>query len=653
MIASACSRRACSSALRTVKSLRLVSEVLRQEKLVKELFHADGLLLTCETLQERWKEWCDGVKNRRMRAEDHHRLLGSLKGTKTLFDEPCRACDKQAAAEAKAKWSTRALTEERFTAPAVLEDIKRRTRKLVGKDWWKRRKGRNLAYVPDQQGCAELERGCGGTLSVIPYDSEWPDKSGLTTFQRVSLTQEERESTMCRLGAAKTKGKVRVVTMQGAHAKRVLRPVHNAAYERLSRRFSWLVRGDVTEDHFKSVGELERGQSYISGDYSASTDNLNKDAVMAVVTTLAENLPNEEGRLLVASFRDCVVEWEGRIRLVVRGSMMGNLCSFVVLCILNRICFERALDLAGYSKNHPCILNGDDILFRGDYGLYCAWLHCTSEVGFVINEQKTMRSQRYGDLNSQTFDHIKGRKVKKLCFGFLGSDAWKEPVGSLCAPLFDLCRQVRFRTAAWLLTSYPIRSLLVRVPPELSAVPRRWWNFLVKKRWFRGIYDLPPTNIISTGVERKLPFVLGQPIESTREIEQAITDAEKAVTEEIVKEWRGVPVHPLEQRVASRTLFHKSGRHRLSRRISGWRRLWLEPVLKVIQEKYPSLFVEGDPVWVTDQPGLQVTYQLSRSFRRPAFRPPTTWCTEGRCLKPILWDAIPELTIDGVVLRCA
>lgn len=321
---------------------------------------------------------------------------------------------------------------------------------------------------------------------------------------------------------------------------------------------------------------------------------------------------------------------------------MGNLGSFVVLCILNRICFERARDLVGYPRDWPCLLNGDDILTKGEDGFFYSWLFRTAEVGFVINKKKTMRSKEYGDLNSQTYRYSKRRMVKKLCFGFLASDSWKEPVGSLATPLFDLCRQVRYSTATSLLTSRPVRSLFRRAPIPLQTIPHRWWNFLVKKAWFRGSIDRDPVEATREGTERKLPFVLGPPIVTSGAIEAEIRAADQEVIAVCVNEWAGRPVCPLsETRPAPKDGVYRS-RWKLGRVVEGWRRLWLAPTLEAFWLRYSHLFVPDGQEWVDEQPGLQLTYKLTRKPRKPfSFAPPA------------LPDAIQVLTIDGVVLRCA
>jgi len=633
----------CKPVQRTVKSLRLATEVLRREGLVTEIFGAGGR--TCQSLRESWNEWTS-TQLLKVKVRKRLRLKTALKGFKTLFDEPCEPCDKENAKSAREEWAKRALFDMRESRTEVLSDIKARARWYMGNRWWDETKERKCAYVPDQQGCAEMERGCGGSLSVRP---PWiPERGVLGTVIDplgnlvVNCGTEEVEEgpvSCCRIGVAKKKGKVRVVTMQSARAKRILRPVHRAAYDHLSRQ-EWLVRGQVTPDHFETIrSDLRPGESFRSGDFEASTDNLNKDAVLAVVSVLAEALPLRRRKVLLATFEDTWVEWKGARRKVVRGSMMGNLLSFVVLCLLNKICLDRARQrVEGCGPVwRKALVNGDDLLFAGSDRLFQAWLEETKEVGFVINLKKTMVSTRYGDLNSCLYDYSQKRVVPVFDFGFLGTDSWKQPEGSLADGVFSLLPKLRFATAAWFLNTHVVQSLFARVAPPVSVFPRRWWQFLVKKRWFRSVMSLPDPVAISSGTERKLPFVLGPPLrESNKKIENDIKKAERIYTRSIVREWWGVwyfkndagfmvPITPKVTKIEKRPVVKcRSQKNiKLLRGPPQWRRLWLQPVLELVEELFPELLCYTDPDWLVDQPGLTVHVPLVRRSLRPlSFFPP-------------------------------
>jgi len=159
------------------------------------------------------------------------RAASVLKSCSRLFDNPCPPCDKKAANAARSDWYQVTGTfrgghvgsRTRWSDDPI-STLKQAVRELVGTDW--AADIRRGEAIPDQQGCLQKKRVDGGTFAV-GYEE--------------SLI---RPANHVRVGCAKTKGKVRVVTMQGARVKRVLSPVHDVLYSYLSR-FGWLVRGEL------------------------------------------------------------------------------------------------------------------------------------------------------------------------------------------------------------------------------------------------------------------------------------------------------------------------------------------------------------------------------------------------------------------------
>jgi hypothetical protein len=107
-----------------------------------------------------------------------------------------------------------------------------------------------------------------------------------------------------------------------------------------------------------------------------------------------------------------------------------------------------------------------------------------------------------------------------------------------------------------------------------------------------------------------------------------------------------VLVPPVEERVPHGRFEKLRSRFRIGRRLEGWRRLWIAPVLEAVTRRCPHLLVPGFPDWVDDQPGLQLSYRLTRSFR---YRPPS--------FAPPLPDAVPVRGLgpggpEGLVYLC-
>jgi len=635
-------RRVCACAVRAVKALRLVSEVFAKEGLVNSSFDC-ALTVDCETAAGRWKEWTEQrLSEKRKGGVLYWRLALAIKGCKTIFDEPCKACDPPRADAAKKEWAARAFAPGPVTRPDVLVDIKRRVRWIMGTKWWSSWEGKTKARVPDQQGCYELERNCGGTLSV----PRWYENPIIASWGETSI-RERKEVNFCRLGTAKTKGKLRVVTMQGARAKRILRPVHEAAYDWLSQ-FDWLVRGDVTPEHFRSVimDEDPDDDRFISGDFVASTDNLHLDAVQAVVEVLSEALPEKEASVLKASFDGIQVAWGTGYREVLRGSMMGNLVSFVVLCLLNKVCIDRAYqEVYNCGPNHRRVLvNGDDCLFRGNIKLYHTWLKTTADVGFVINQEKSLQSRRFAELNSTVYDSKRDRLIDKMCFGFLSTESWKQPAESLVSEIFRLVRFLRRDNARWFITTFPLRQAFRRVCPPVSSIPRSWRSFLLKKWWFRECIFAAERSAESTGTERKLDFEYGPPLIEPDQIkERAIRELDSITTVGQAHLWRGrlcAPpqrtVHALALKKADKIKYKK---YVLRTGPSIPVRLWMSQTLRLVEQYMPHWLQ-----WCPTPHSTQDQLGLKKLKVWKACSKPTLW-------RPALEDVVPEWSPSGLHYR--
>jgi len=323
--------------------------------------------------------------------------------------------------------------------------------------------------------------------------------------------------------------------MQGSETKRLLRPVHEAAYDYISS-FGWCVRGELSEqDLVPILDDWRKGEFYISGDYESATDNLNADAVIAVVEVLAEVLPGDLARVLLESFRDVTVMGGKPIR---RGSMMGNLCSFVVLCLLNKVCHEITVDRLGYPERKVRI-NGDDIVFCGDEETYSEWKKVTASVGFVVNESKTGTSREFIELNSKVFSRRTQKFIKKLNFGFLRFDTTPDEAGTC---LFSLCDLIGYSSAMQLLSRPRVRAVLENKELTLNCVPTRWYDALVKRWWFRRLILSKP-DVEATGNERVIPTVEGFPLKAYQsrmdDVIISLECAAEAKAIELVDSWKG------------------------------------------------------------------------------------------------------------------
>jgi hypothetical protein len=486
------------------------------------------------------------------------------------------------------------------------------------------------AYRPDQQGCLERRRHDGGSLSV-PY------------------AEESLESNLVRVGAAKTKGKLRVVTMQSARVKRVLTPVHNALYDHLSS-FGWLVRGEVTKEDFQKVrDDRKEGESHVSGDYESATNRINIDAVQAIVSVLleSEGLSDEEACVLRESFTD--LRWidpcSGASGSIRRGSMMGNLVSFPLLCLLNKACYDIVCDVSfGTGARRVGRFNGDDCMFNGDRQFYQLWRRVTSTFGLVVNEKKTSFTLRYLELNSRTFNCRTSRIVSKPVLSFL-----RRKEDSPDCIITDIFKGLEgFRdSVVWFVLSVVMRHEITIRQTTLDSIPKRWRIPLLKRRWFRSTFTRGPTPVREKGYDKSVPTVVAAP--PADEFYPAVTRAARVLERRSIDSWKGVRAPPLVTRIDRRSLRAYLSRSPFSPRVSPgttrWSFLWPKELFEFFFDRYRGFLLtdrDRNRKWLTDHPFL---------------------VRESRCVVPptpshqypvpdvLLPDCIPEVSSGGTLFR--
>ncbi|QGY72589.1 RNA dependent RNA polymerase [Plasmopara viticola lesion associated ourmia-like virus 59] len=493
--------------------------------------------------------------------------------------------------------------------------LKRRVRELTEgwgsklegrrKDFWSGNEwglGKENGYVPDQQGCFEVKRRSGGTLAAPAGPCK--DFSGL------------------RVGIAKTKGKFRVVTMQPAYVKRVLRPVHEALYDHLTDK-GWCVRGDVTRQDFDAVfDDLKSGERIISGDYEQATNLIYLDAVEVIVSTIAEEprLTEEEKKVLIGSFRD--IRWVSKAgvhRPLNRGSMMGNLISFPLLCLLNKACHDIARDIHEGSDNGRKRLgrfNGDDCMFPGSLEFYHLWRRVTGTYGLKVNEKKTGFRRNMAELNSQPcFRGKKGLNPKPV-ISFLRP--FREEPDGLLWEVYSGIKSLKFEVQALIWNVYMRHEISLR-PLETDCLPGRTLQYLLKKSWFRRAIQIGPAPIKRGGVSRTIPMTVQNP--PLPEFYPVFDDAARRLKKGFVEFWTGkvlgesAELNYPEERRLDRRAFHKENsktptrktKWTLKRGERRWQFVWPKHIWDIAVEKYPECIMTDDEClspWHDDHPCL-------------------------------------------------
>nr|QED42933.1 putative RdRp [Monilinia ourmiavirus A] len=224
-------------------------------------------------------------------------------------------------------------------------------------------------------------------------------------------------------------GKPRIVTLYSSENTKLLKPLHSALFGHI-RRFGWLLVGPPTEEKVATL----KGGAYESFDYKSATDNIKTPYVNAAIEILIQKGVNltckEKEALRVVSNLTLDSESCGS------GQPMGSLMSFPLLCLINKTMVDMAL-YDTLSKNgklskknmelfvsHRCLINGDDLGLRDPFisgskrGRFRTWLiHHGRHVGLTVNEEKSMRSEDFFEINSTVF--FQGKIQKKTNLGVL------------------------------------------------------------------------------------------------------------------------------------------------------------------------------------------------------------------------------------------
>jgi len=624
----------CPAARSLEKALKNACFVLSMEFKIPEYVFLSKDRKTCVSLRTSWEDWTKECLQRHSKhSRRGHRLALVFKSTKRLFDVACKECDPALSSKAKMSWREHVgkdVPAHLLPSGEDLDELRRAVREnLSGWGRWlesARVGGGEPAlgeYVPDQQGCYELRVRDGGTLACGPadYSGDW---------------------SAVRMGVAKTKGKFRVVTMQSAEVKRVLTPVHNALYNYITS-FGWCVRGDVQKEDFETIiRDRREGEFLISGDYQSATDNIYLPAVFVIVDEISKSpeLTVEERSVLLASFEDLrykntVCELEG-LHPIKRGSMMGNLISFPLLCLLNKSCFDIASNVRNGGRDRRGRFNGDDCIFAGDDAFFLRWRAVTGRYGLVVNEEKTIRSRRWLDLNSQSYDALSHVKVAKATLGFLRPDRHKP--GGMLAEVVNSLVGFSQRSILGVITRFRHEIGLRGVLSDLGCLSVWLRKQLSVKRWFRLSAVTGGCSVLRTGVDRSIGFVTDRP--PIPRLFDVVSSAAARLQRDNTEEWIGRRVVPLTEKL-DRQAYQKSvkkmGYVTANRRFEWigmkWAFVWPKAMFEVAS-LYPQVFLRHNPKWLDNHPFLTTRPHVveARKVRLKDYPVPLTLLRGVDCL---------------------
>jgi hypothetical protein len=168
--------------------------------------------------------------------------------------------------------------------------------------------------------------------------------------------------------------------------------------------------------------------SWVSGDYSAATDNLSLDINRLCLESLlnAFQATEVEKHIALQVLGPHLVHYPDRLKseevplesfLMKNGQLMGSLLSFPVLCAINLVAYWSALEeYTGRTFRRcdlPVLVNGDDICFMANNEFYQIWKKWIKKVGFELSLGKNYISSDFITLNSEGFI-VRGENIVKL-----------------------------------------------------------------------------------------------------------------------------------------------------------------------------------------------------------------------------------------------
>jgi hypothetical protein len=162
---------------------------------------------------------------------------------------------------------------------------------------------------------------------------------------------------------------------------------------------------------------------WVSGDYSAATDNLNiRFTKMAFESFLEKCSFSEDLKKILRS-----ILYEQTLNYPLRqnkdhdldpvlqgtGQLMGSILSFPILCVVNLVTYWAALEdyMSFLTKSEwtcsveelPVLINGDDILFRANSEFYGVWQEWLRYSGFTLSLGKNYINPTFFTINSQLY----------------------------------------------------------------------------------------------------------------------------------------------------------------------------------------------------------------------------------------------------------
>jgi hypothetical protein len=350
------------------------------------------------------------------------------------------------------KLKARKDLKSRLTTPSIspkelVDQVARTTKELFPLGW-----DRNVpipSYSPSRASCVQNTRGLGGIQHFVfdrrragatcrteqvaecemspeelikwnlrPDDFAHPNSVTQQEFEDLALNSQPEVFRAC-VEIVEDPLKARVITKNEWQCQ-VLKPLQKMLHSRLRSHPSFQLIGRMIDEEVISHIQPFEGSKYVSGDYSAATDNFNSDVTDACIEEILSGMVGPLSRkpefMLLAKrslTRLTVVDKElGEEYVMSRGQLMGSLLSFIILCIVNfsiwRHTTEQEFGVVCDGNGRggtfdKVLINGDDIGFAATERQYNRWKRTVPLVGLTPSLGKNYFSSEFITLNTRLF----------------------------------------------------------------------------------------------------------------------------------------------------------------------------------------------------------------------------------------------------------
>jgi hypothetical protein len=232
-------------------------------------------------------------------------------------------------------------------------------------------------------------------------------------YEKLLDTAEKEEKSVKLIGIAEAL-KVRVISKGPVATYTVLKPLQKWMWRTLKNDPSGvfkLIGEEITAEYLiKQLGTLKEGEKYLSGDYTAATDNLDPEISDAIVDEIRGFIDDRRvGALLGESLTGHLIENPdtGELTKQVWGQLMGAITSFPILCIANAaVCVitrEEQLGRKLTLGTAKVAVNGDDCTLRASSAGKIAWEKNADATSMAPNLAKTFWSGEFLNMNSSQY----------------------------------------------------------------------------------------------------------------------------------------------------------------------------------------------------------------------------------------------------------